>query len=204
MSMAAAPRRFTTADAMALIGAAAVGLALSRAWSEAAAEVSKYWSGLDRSSWPSLTCWGIVRTVCPVVAAVTPTLLALRLRRPRPPRRRLFAPPGLAACVVATIVIALEALLHPLGAGLGASSRRRDVLLDELARLGLALEALNALSSMTVGIAVAAVWGSMALAHRWRPERGWIDRAGRAVGWFWIAVIPVRLYFNVLYPYLSE
>ncbi len=62
---------------------------------------------------------------------------------------------------------------------------------------------LGALSSMTVGFGVVAVWGTMALARRWRPEPGWIDRAGRVIGWLWIALIPIRFYVNVLFPYLS-
>jgi hypothetical protein len=37
------------------------------------------------------------------------------------------------------------------------------------------------------GFVVAGSWISLALAGRWRPERSWIDRLGRWIGWFWIA-----------------
>ncbi len=30
-------------------------------------------------------------------------------------------------------------------------------------------------------------WMLLAMGRRWRLERGWIDRSGRALGWCWIA-----------------
>jgi hypothetical protein len=40
------------------------------------------------------------------------------------------------------------------------------------------------------GWAVAASWLTLIMNRRWRPERDWIDRAGRVVGIAWIAPIP--------------
>lgn len=40
--------------------------------------------------------------------------------------------------------------------------------------------------STHVGLAVAGAWLALLLTKQWRPEATWIDRAGRAVGWFWI------------------
>ena len=37
-----------------------------------------------------------------------------------------------------------------------------------------------------VGGAVASVWIVMWLGGTWRAERSWIDRAGRALGVYWI------------------
>jgi hypothetical protein len=37
------------------------------------------------------------------------------------------------------------------------------------------------------GFVVAGSWIALFLAGRWRPERSWIDRLGRLIGWFWIA-----------------
>jgi hypothetical protein len=34
--------------------------------------------------------------------------------------------------------------------------------------------------------AVAGAWLALALSGRWRPERDWLDRAGRALGVCWI------------------
>ena len=53
-----------------------------------------------------LTRWVVLGW--PVVAMWTFALVALRLRGPRPRALRLFAPPGVAACVVAAAVVELE------------------------------------------------------------------------------------------------
>lgn len=42
-----------------------------------------------------------------------------------------------------------------------------------------------------IGLAVACGWMLLLVSGRWRPERSWIDRAGRVLGWFWIAILPV-------------
>ena len=39
--------------------------------------------------------------------------------------------------------------------------------------------------------AVAAAWLTLALTGRWRPRPDWLDRAGRALGTFWIAIVPL-------------
>ena len=41
------------------------------------------------------------------------------------------------------------------------------------------------------GTSVAASWIFLLASGAWRPERGWIDRAGRALGWFWIITLPL-------------
>jgi hypothetical protein len=41
------------------------------------------------------------------------------------------------------------------------------------------------------GLAVAAAWTAMALAGRWRSQPDAIDRLGRAMGFFWLAMVPV-------------
>jgi hypothetical protein len=39
-----------------------------------------------------------------------------------------------------------------------------------------------------VAAAVAGAWLTLVLAGWWRPERSWIDRFGRALGFAWIGV----------------
>jgi len=41
-----------------------------------------------------------------------------------------------------------------------------------------------------IGCAVAAVWAVQVIGGRFRAEPSWIDRLGRALGVFWIGMIP--------------
>ena len=38
------------------------------------------------------------------------------------------------------------------------------------------------------GYAVAAVWLVLVVSGRWRPEKSWIDRLGRALGVIWVMI----------------
>ncbi len=185
-------RRFTLADAMVLVAATAAGLALSRAWSRILAQRTDV-LGLDPGLLPGLA--PLTRQVVlgwPVVAMWTLALVALRLRKPRPIGRRLFSPPGVATCVVASVMMGLEVAYEAL---LYVAS----MLIKNPAAFGsgdgwswVAYWSLLKASSPTIGLAVAASWVAMALARRWRPERGWIDRAGLVVGALWIILVVLR------------
>jgi len=47
-----------------------------------------------------------------------------------------------------------------------------------------------------IGVAVASSWVLLLVSRQWRPERSWIDRAGRALGWFWIAILPLTCWWD--------
>jgi hypothetical protein len=190
-------RRFTLLDAMILVAATAVGIALSKAWpGPETYEVSLAIFGpkLLRSLGPVthriIASW-------PIVAIWTAALIALRLRRPRPASRRLFAPPGIAACVVALVVMLLK-WLECGGYVVLHNDWVRNV--RDISPLSLSRVILDATASPVIGYGVAAVWASLALARRWRPEPGWIDRAGRVVGLLWIVLIPIRFHFDRCFP----
>jgi hypothetical protein len=192
-------RRLTLFDAMVLVAAVGIGLVLVRASEGRAIRMEHYVShGVTPPPSPLGQIAREVVRYWPVVTAATPTLLILRLRRPRPSRWRLFSPPGLVACAAATIATILSALWITLG--------RFCVYRDFWGRTGSNRHefkawnvALDACSSPAVAFAVAAAWGSMALAGRWRPEPSWIDRAGRLVGLFWLALIAVRFRVDFFY-----
>lgn len=102
MIRASAPhRRFTIADGMVLIAASAFGMLLARAvlpglQSLTAAIRSTLGSGLGPfqiSHW-----WAQELGSCLVVPLMLATI-ALRLRGPRPPWRRVAVQPGFAACL---------------------------------------------------------------------------------------------------------
>ena len=50
-------------------------------------------------------------------------------------------------------------------------------------------------------MAVGAAWLLLVVSGRWRAEPVWIDRLGRALGIFWIAIIPFSCWwdYHVLY-----
>ena len=114
-------------------------------------------------------------------------VLLLRLRRPRPTLRRVVLQPGEAACLVALLVIALETIGAMAAMVYFESSR--GYLGAELRTFGLAgWFHVRVLMRMPypVSCAVLASWTILCLSHRGRPERSWIDLAGRVLGWCWI------------------
>ncbi len=194
-------RRFSLADAMVLVAATAAGFAISR---EGQRSLSALFvdggpgvDSLERLkpvlgplargifAWgPVLTCWALA-------------LLALRLRPPRPARRRLFAPPGVAACFLATLLVGFGTVESAWRSCLVPDFVGVDVIhatprIPELARV---LQVGS--TSATVGFGIAALWIWMTAAGRWRPEPHWIDRAGRILGVTWLVAIPLRLWFDV-------
>ena len=113
-----------------------------------------------------------VSIIAPFLAAATAATLAMRLLRPRPTSRRLFRQPGAVACVAALLAMLIEA-------GWVASLLARKSWL-------MGPDEVFVFHVPQVGFAVVGGWLSLAMAGRWRPEPGWIDRAGRLVGVCWI------------------
>lgn len=191
---AKATRRFTLFDAMALIAAAAVGLAASRGW----AGVSDP-SILDRQVEDGPLRWlaPATRQVVlgwPVVAAWTLALVALRLRRPRPAGRRLFAAPGVAACLIASVVLVLQ-LANAAAYWIYLMVKTGFQYVGSHGPM-MSIAMLPESASPSVGFAVLAAWLWLALTRRWRPERVWIDRAGRVVGCLWIVLALLRFHLR--------
>jgi hypothetical protein len=181
------------------------------------------WMGIveDRAwtAW-SLTSWRLV--IATVLAAVATPLtvacLVFRLRRPRPPRRRLWIQPGAAAVLACTLVFAVRAveaaaaLAWPSRYGFGSvmlntitTIRFNDA--GYLAYVGNRdangvigfIEAIACHSTLVAsftapaGLAVAVAWTVLAVSGRWRPERSWIDRLGRGLGAIWILITALTL-----------
>ena len=102
----------------------------------------------------------LMRVGLPLIAFGTPTVLLMRLRRPRPAWRELFRQPGFVACLSV-----LSALL----------------IVVDLSWLGMLIP-----DWLSLGHAVTASWALLIVSRRWRSEAGWIDRLGRAIGVAWI------------------
>jgi hypothetical protein len=160
----------TILDAMLMIGATAIGL------------------GLARSAWPKAPDglgdlgWFAVAAAYAMMAPWSLALLVIRLRRPRPPLRRLGRQPGCVACAITVLVIPL-AIVGMLPILIWAD-------------WGPQLLFSSAVSPATP---VAAAWVTLALAGRWHPEPSWIDRLGRAFGILWVVGIPI----TIIYAYYA-
>ncbi|WP_406697129.1 hypothetical protein V5E97_39700 [Singulisphaera sp. Ch08] len=180
-------RRFGLGDMLILVAGTAISLALSRILfplfraSLSSVPFDKF-SGLS-DLWDYLSTRPEV-ALAPVFFASfglivlnlvgSLAFVLMRLRKPRPPMGHVLLQPGM---------VAVEAMLAGLVIGVGF------VVLDVAAVFGML-----ALSS-----AVLVAWTALALIGRWRPEHGWIDRFGRALGVCWCLLIPVYLVLVVVF-----
>jgi hypothetical protein len=181
-------RWFTLRDAMILVAATAAAFALTASslvstalcWNRCQRPHGSYTPepevpGSALVEWlggPTITMDGIVvvlDTVLPLLMLETPTVLALRLCRPRPPWRALVGQPGAVGCGAATA--AMVTILWVMDFGVR-------------------------LSPAVVGGAVGAAWLALAAVRGWRSEPSWVDRSGRILGGAWLVTIPVIVWFE--------
>jgi hypothetical protein len=178
-------RRFTLSDAMILVAAMAVCLAVAarqagwygrqvlrivRHFDQKISEVPNDQNGAEYRSYlrternkdlfrATLKLNYMVNVPFPFILFLSPTLVWLRLRKPRPPWGDLMRQPGAIACMGGV----LTALLVPfLGIVFGGSW--------------------FVLSFAIVPIS----WLALVASRRWQSEPSWLDRAGRIMGIGWI------------------
>jgi hypothetical protein len=188
--MSRAPlRRLTLLDVMILIAATAAGAqSLHVIWSQL--NVSHLASALDTRPFLGVLVRAphALGAAVPIFAAWTVALLALWMRRPRPPLHRLVMQPGLAACTAATLALGISALSRFAEVVAFAVAQGQPVSFgDEGIWASLCMDWIAKPSG--VGIAVAAVWSWQILGKRWRPQPTWIDRLGRVLGVYWLVMI---------------
>ncbi len=196
-------RQLNILDAMVLIAATALGLALlgfsvgGLGVIREQVKESLDFSGPVPHNWPRwvwtiVTWYGLIVEVSfPFCASWTIAILALRVRRPRPSMRRLLRQPGTVACYSAAIFL-LPALLGSICL-LASSYFAFDISFDSPEwQRGLAL-CFIFLPSLP-GSAVLSSWVTLRLVGRWRSEASWIDRVGRLLGAYWIAAILLPLW----------
>ena len=152
-------RKFNLGDGMILIAAAAVAFAIIRAIPNPVAR------------WPFRYTLNYLSPSC---ECLTLACLAVRLRRPRPDRRRLWRQPGAIACVSAAVAVAI----FYLAAAVSALIDRRVGILDY-----------SESSSALAGSAIIGSWLTLGLSGTWRAEPGWIDRLGRGLGIVWVVLM---------------
>lgn len=169
-------RRFTLLDLMLAVGVFGIGCAGLRgtgSWFEQAGRATS-WYGWQR----------VMREAAHWAAILGAHLVLLwRLRRPRPPLWRAARQWGTIACLAAVVDNLKGNLLHWIV--------RLTVPVRFVPFEGLANEVNSWLHP--IGYApwvVATCWLIAWLGRVGRSEPGWVDRAGRCLGWYWVASIP--------------
>lgn len=163
-------RRFTLLDGMVLVAAVAFGLGVTRWYHKGRADW--FQDGIQINFWiiPSYLAW--------MILPLTPALMFLRLRKPHPTRRRLIRQPGFQA----GLAIWFAWFVWIINQGGVIYDNWRDGvpwvrLLDFEPDL-----------HHRIAPFIVAIWGATWAVGRRKAEQGWIDRAGRGLGWLWIGV----------------
>jgi hypothetical protein len=179
-------RRFTLTDAMVIVAAIAVSLIPIRVGVSSSGrpwvlppihfsnlrEVRDSFVRLDLITSPCLFCLSVA-------------LILLRLRQPRPSIQRIFRQPGMVACTAVLVRTGIFFLLVSTGF-LGAWVWGVDPLRSYVGRRDLLLVNFWVTRLQESGDLVAMGWITLSLSGVWRSEPSWIDRAGRAIGIYWI------------------
>ena len=172
--------RFTIMDGMAMVAAAAVGVALSRSYYDQVMRVARSQpQSFEYRGWVYLAALAAL----PLVAA----LAWCRLRRPFRPTRRMAREPGTVAMLAAAVSVLTIAIDQVLMLTLPGPPGTRFIGGTWRPLVGPA----GMLATVT-GPAICAAWSLQWLAGYWRPRSGWIDRAGITLGMVWIALFFLR------------
>jgi hypothetical protein len=171
MTRPSADDRFRLIDAIVLISALAVGLAMARdPYLQMDRETIAVVRGAPFPAWNLAYLHGSL--VFPCITPLTIVLAIRGLCRRRPRSLRALLRPGLAACVAASVALLLRGLEYLPYHAVGARWHLGPI--DPWVSTG-----------ERVGYAVLGVWAALAVAGRWRIGRGWIERLGVVVGLLW-------------------
>ena len=172
-------RRLNLLDVMAFVAMAGTGLISLR-------EVSPDDFLPFRTVFVSTIRHSLVGPFLPCGLVWTLAVLLLRFKHPRPPRRYLARQPGVVACAASVLAAAagasalmlvMVARHYAQGDSIALTDRFATRFMEGMAPY--------------MGFSVLAAWLVLVLNKMWRPEPSWIDRLGRVMGVFWIAMIPI-------------
>jgi hypothetical protein len=172
-------RPLTLGDAMILMLAVSLGLALARA---GIVFLWNYVYSVPLNQFRTLiVALAILRTLNTLLLNflffLLPAFLILRLKRPRAPLRSLILQPGFSACaaVLAVFAASLPFVL--------------------IASDGLVGQGIEIGSQILLVAVVPLVWVTLIATRRWNPEPSWIDRFGRVLGVLWMVCVPAHFVF---------
>lgn len=203
------PRRFLLSDAIVLVAATAAGFAVFKPyyaviqplrWARPRRSTMQFTHWIDRS-------WDCLILASPFVMAWALAILFLRLRGPQPRWSRLVRQPGLVAGMMTAWVLALRLsgfatmcyrlYREPNVAVWTPRSGGQDGCFMGPPPGYLLFDTDHFLNTMAmIGVAVAVGWILLLASGRWRAERSWIDRTGRALGCFWIILLPLTCWWD--------
>lgn len=149
-------RRFTVLDAMILVFATALGLAVCRADRHV----------FNRGSWSSINLLTFI------VAPWTVSVTVMRLLDPRPALRSLLKQPGTITSLIATVFIVAQAAYHAVTVHANGFDWEWN---HQLAR-----------DSGIVGVAVVVAWFTFNCLGLKRIGPTWLDRLGRLLCIYWV------------------
>jgi len=203
-------RKFRLSDAMVLVAATAVAFAVFKPY-QAAMNPLRFGPSIAPATpftgWIE-GLWGCLVRAFPYVMAWTLAILVLRFRRPRPRWIRLIRQPGFIAALVPAPVLVWRVIgFASLYARVGANPSSLAAWIPRhFNGIGcfmggspgwMLFDTDHFLNTMAmIGAAVAASWLLLVVSGQWRPERSWIDRFGRLIGWYWIAVLPLTSWWD--------
>ena len=160
-------RRYGLLDVMILVAAMAMSLAASR---HVTSTTNQRWD----FGHPRRLIHIVHDHIGLLLFFLSTACLLIRLRPPRPARRRLWCQPGFAACAAAVMGMVIMAIV---------------VVISNHARLGgwgnFAMQVFWRHWPCS-GPAVAGAWLALIVAGCWRAERSGIDRLGRVLGACWL------------------
>jgi hypothetical protein len=182
-------RRFTLLDAMIFTAASGLGFY----------HISSFMGDASLSVRPKTFYGHLVlifrytHFIIPLMLLITISALIVRLRRPRPPVRRILRQPGAIACAAAVAVAVLESVRAVVFDVVWLLDSANDVFAVFARKMG-SWDWADLLWSVywnlptRIGHTVTVIWLVLILSGRWYPARDWIDRLGRILGAFWIVV----------------
>lgn len=201
-----AKRTFTLADAIVLIAAIGLGFAWARfnmrdyegthmPLADRVYEpfrdsypIPKAW----RPWWYYVSlAWVTVDAMIPCVAVLTLAVLALGLKSPRPPLRRLVRRPGFAGCLAASTAL--------IASGFGnAVTMHLDDIFFKVENPGVPdpyphhywRNLSDFIEPSFVGIAVIGAWSILLFGGR-RNAKDWVERTGQVLGFAWAMTVPI-------------